>query len=264
MQRQSVKRLLCDTQSHALHSAGMERHERLQHARVRAGYKSAADAARRLGVPYGTYSGHENGGRGIKEDELRQYALAFHVPVGWLQFGEGSLDNAPARVPLGGYVGAGGRIDTSTEQREAGVEYEAELAVKVPDAVVCYEVVGESMLPVYEPGAAIICRAYTLDPEPYLDKRVVLATKDGARHVKVLVEGTQPGRYNLESLNKAAAPMRNVEIAWVARIAAIIPADEWHILEKNGGSAAYKKDNPKRTNSRSTKNSVLPWERRGD
>ncbi len=44
----------------------MELHERLVAARKQAGFDSAADAAAALGVPYGTYAGHENGSSGFK------------------------------------------------------------------------------------------------------------------------------------------------------------------------------------------------------
>ncbi len=73
------------------HSAVMERHERLKLARERAGYKTAKLASTALGVPYGTYSGHEAGSRGIKTLELQQYAKRFRVSLNWLAFGEGEL-----------------------------------------------------------------------------------------------------------------------------------------------------------------------------
>lgn len=249
---------------------------RLRQARAGAGYRSAREAALANEWPESTYRAHEGGTRTIGQDDAERYAKRYRAegvqvtaqsilfddlspPVG--SQAAGLPPTSPTRVPLEGWVSAGGTIDTSTEQREAGIEYEAQLMVNVPDATACYEVVGESMLPIYEPGSAIVCRAYTGDPEPYLGKRVVLATRDGSRHLKVIVEGTKPGRYNLESLNKTSATIRNVEVAWVARIAAIIPADEWHILEKNGGSAAFKKNNPKRTNGKSERGGVLPWEK---
>lgn len=65
----------------------MEQNERLRHARIEAGFQSAADAARRLGISYGTYSGHENGLRGIKESEIQKYARAFSVSPEWLRSG---------------------------------------------------------------------------------------------------------------------------------------------------------------------------------
>jgi repressor LexA len=216
---------------------GMEFHERLRAARARR-FAEAKEAADYLGLSTGTYGHWEAGSRRPKPPMVARLAEVFRVPVGWLQFGEGIPDDVPTRVPLGGHVGAGGRIDTSTEQREPGVEYEIALTTIIPDATVAYQVIGESMLPEFKPNMVIVCRAHTTDPRPHLGKQVVIGTADGARLLKTLVEGTEPERYNLESWN--AATMRNVELAWVAHICAYIPADEWQLLEKNGGSAAFK------------------------
>jgi len=65
----------------------MDKAERLKHSRISAGFKTASAAAEYMGVPYGTYSGHENGSRGIKEEELRQYSKIFKVSLYWLAFG---------------------------------------------------------------------------------------------------------------------------------------------------------------------------------
>ncbi|UWQ16137.1 helix-turn-helix transcriptional regulator [Jannaschia sp. M317] len=64
-------------------------HTRLRVARETAGYETAADAARRLGMKVPTYTGHENGSRGIKADTIRSYARAFKVDEQWLLFGKG-------------------------------------------------------------------------------------------------------------------------------------------------------------------------------
>lgn len=71
---------------------GMTPHVRLRQARESRHYKSAAQAAEAMGVPYGTYSGHENGGRGIKRDDILKYATFFRVSPGWLDYGEGEME----------------------------------------------------------------------------------------------------------------------------------------------------------------------------
>lgn len=63
-------------------------YERLVWARARAGYASAADAARALGIPEPTYQGHENGTRGFTKS-APVYARKFRVPLNWLLTGEG-------------------------------------------------------------------------------------------------------------------------------------------------------------------------------
>lgn len=150
-------------------------------------------------------------------------------------------------VPLGGKIVGGGAIDVSTEQDEPGVEYEIELSVRVPDATVAYQVVGESMMPVYRPDTVIITRAHTQNIEPLVGKELAVATVEHGRMLKVVHHGSKPGHYDLESFN--ATTMRDVRLEWVARIAAIIPADEWRILERR----AQVQDRLKKPSSRAQK-----------
>lgn len=69
----------------------MELHERLTLAREQAGYKSAREAADALGVPYGTYAGHENGASGFRADKGELYARRFKVRFEWLMRGTGPM-----------------------------------------------------------------------------------------------------------------------------------------------------------------------------
>lgn len=68
--------------------------DRLKRARERAGYNTAADAVRRFDWRYPTYSGHENGHRGIKRPDLEKYSAAFDVPLEWLVTGKGDIDGS--------------------------------------------------------------------------------------------------------------------------------------------------------------------------
>jgi hypothetical protein len=69
----------------------MELHERLYAARKNAGFDTAAEAAEALGVPYGTYSGHENGSSGFRADKGEMYARRFKVRFEWLMRGTGPM-----------------------------------------------------------------------------------------------------------------------------------------------------------------------------
>lgn len=62
--------------------------QRLKIARKGAGFKTARAAAESLGVPYPTYSQHENGTRGITR-EADLYARRFKVSLDWLLRGRG-------------------------------------------------------------------------------------------------------------------------------------------------------------------------------
>jgi hypothetical protein len=63
---------------------------RLTLAREQAGFATAADAARALGMHYPTYAGHENGSRGFL-GHLDAYARRFKVRAGWLRTGNGPM-----------------------------------------------------------------------------------------------------------------------------------------------------------------------------
>lgn len=65
--------------------------DRLEQARQAAGFESAADAARALGIPYGTYSVHENGARGFKARSAARYAYFYKVRLEWLLTGHGPM-----------------------------------------------------------------------------------------------------------------------------------------------------------------------------
>ena len=69
----------------------MDLHERLLAARQAAGYETAADAARSLGVKYPTYAGHENGSSGFRAKTAAVYARKFGVSFEWLLRGTGNM-----------------------------------------------------------------------------------------------------------------------------------------------------------------------------
>lgn len=68
--------------------------DRLRQARERH-YKSARQAAAAMGVPYGTYSGHESGSRSPDLGTLDRYARFFRASVEWLAFGKAEAETMP-------------------------------------------------------------------------------------------------------------------------------------------------------------------------
>lgn len=71
-----------------MHNACMSASDRLKWARQHAGFASASDAARSLGVSLTTYMGHENGSRGFAA-KAQRYARRYRVDLTWLMTGEG-------------------------------------------------------------------------------------------------------------------------------------------------------------------------------
>lgn len=68
-----------------------EPHLRLRYARKHlAKIESAAEAARKLRLPYATYAAHENGTRGFGPEEAAFYAKSFKIDREWLVWGTGN------------------------------------------------------------------------------------------------------------------------------------------------------------------------------
>jgi phage repressor protein C with HTH and peptisase S24 domain len=61
--------------------------ERLKEARIAAGYGSAAEAAKALGVGVSTYTSHENNTRDFDNELALKYARRFKVTPEWIVFG---------------------------------------------------------------------------------------------------------------------------------------------------------------------------------
>jgi DNA-binding XRE family transcriptional regulator len=69
--------------------------DRLEKARIRAGFDTASDAARAMDIPVQTYLAHENGSRAFDVATALKYARKFQVPVGWLAGGAGEPSDTP-------------------------------------------------------------------------------------------------------------------------------------------------------------------------
>lgn len=198
----------------------MELHERLKLARERR-FDTAKEASDYLNIPYGTYTGHESGARGIKRPELERYAKAFRVPLPWLAYEQGVIGDQPNLTPIIGIAGAGpnGAVQFVDPQGPIG---EAPTPPGASVKTVALEVRGDSMTGVANDGWLIY---YDDRREPPGDEMIgelcVVAVKDGATLVKFLHRGSRRGRFNLESTG--APTMRDQAIAWAALVTAIIP-----------------------------------------
>jgi hypothetical protein len=146
----------------------MEKNLRLKQSRIKAGFKTAASASAYLGIPYGTYSGHENGSRGIQDDELQQYAKTFKVSLYWLAFGEKAMR---AKVKV---LGTTGSREGSVKTRTKVVEIDA--TFPIPQEAKAIIVVSDE----FEPMASkndIVFIEELLATEELLNCRVAMMTE---------------------------------------------------------------------------------------
>jgi SOS-response transcriptional repressor LexA len=101
--------------------------DRLIIARKKAGFETAADAARALGVKPSTYFSHENGSVGLRSVVASKYARKFKVSTDWLLDGRGQMSGSGpvpyekeiAGLPLLGSIQAGHWVEIGFAQEEA-------------------------------------------------------------------------------------------------------------------------------------------------
>lgn len=223
-----------------------EPHERLKEARVRARYAEAADAARAFGWNEVTYRSHENGQRGLRPDVAKKYARAFRVSMAWLLTGSGSANSTDfTTVSLVGSISAGGTISLAADQSNDVDAYEAALMATIPGATMAFQIVGTSMLPVYQPDSLIVCGEKRRDLRNLVGDVVAVCTAGGDRFLKIIHAGSRADRWHLESTN--APIMLDVEVAWAAEIVAIIPAKQWNKIERTPSRAKQIAAGPKRS-----------------
>jgi len=141
--------------------------ERLIIARKRAGFETAADAARALGVKLSTYFSHENGSIGLRAEVASKYARKFKVSMDWLIDGKGAMNGVGtipyeieiAGLPLLGSIQAGHWVEVGFAQDEAErpmVPFARD--PRYPHAKqYALKVVGDSMDLDYPDGSIVTC-----------------------------------------------------------------------------------------------------------
>lgn len=139
--------------------------QRLKKAREDAGYETASEAARALGVSVSTYSAHENGQNGIKVKFAEKYARKFKVSQSWLLTGEdgGSQQNTAqiGMVPVVGKVSAGVPLNVETVEQEWLEMHDKPTVPSAsqypPEWQYSFEVEGDSLNKIAPPGSILVC-----------------------------------------------------------------------------------------------------------
>jgi SOS-response transcriptional repressor LexA len=137
---------------------------RLKQARVQAGYETATDAARALGVSIPTYTSHENGIRGFPASRAEQYARRFKVSLEWLLTGKGDPSHSRLIhqdadfVPLAGDVEAGAWREVLMDDQRQLEQLPAPAADLMPGARQYYlRVIGDSVNEAIPDGGLAFC-----------------------------------------------------------------------------------------------------------
>jgi hypothetical protein len=213
-----VNPLRIDTRSIA---AGMnadpETAARLRSARVKAGFESAALAARALGMKPPTYVHHENATRGLL-DHASVYASFFGVSLEWLVTGRGSMTGAPG-IPFRGHVGAGERVDLENNARD--IERGVNIEMPRPRDSDAFIVRGDSMLPRFFRGEVLIFESRPTPPERLINQICRVELTDGSTFVKILRR--TEGQWRLQSINFSEPDIEKVGLDRAYRWLALLP-----------------------------------------
>ena len=141
--------------------------------------------------------------------------------------GCGLLDliDGVVKVPVVGKVGAGASVESIDDYPLGQGLRQVRCPTGLdPRQTVAVEVEGDSMLPIEEGWLLFYTRNYDGVPVECLGKLCVVQLADaGARYVKRVKLGRQPGAFNLYSTN--AREMEDVPLLWAAPVLDARPTD---------------------------------------
>lgn len=224
----------------------IEQGKRLEAARRAAGYRSARAAALDNGWPESTYRAHEGGTRTIGQDDAERYtkrfrALGATAKASDVLFETGaSSASERSEVPVMGYIGAGAEIMPEFEQVPPEGLDTVELPFNVPEGIIAFRVRGESMLPAYREGDAVLVhKDQRLATENYVGEEAAVRTSDGRRFLKEIQYGQRRGFFNLYSYN--AKLIENAHLEWVGEMYLVVKAQQIRRIEQTRRAAISKR-----------------------
>lgn len=157
-------------------------------------------------------------------DDAQKVASALGLTLD--QFLSGSFEDRPT-VAIAGAVGAGALVPVFDAYPKGGGPQVECPAVLSPHGVVAVEVQGDSMEPIYSAGDLLFYTRESADgvPTDAVGHRCVCEDMSGMGWVKQVRAGSQPGLFNLISLNPGADNQHDVKLKWAARVRLHLPAD---------------------------------------
>lgn len=158
---------------------------------------------------------------GVSTRTLFALAPVLETSAEWLLTGR---EEGSSIVSLMGHVGAGAEVEEDFEQVPEGGLEQIEVPFPLPADMIAFEVRGESMMPMYDPGNVLIVYREQRKPlESFFGQRVIVRTNDGRRFIKTLMKG-EGSLVSLLSWN--AQPIQNVHVTWVGEIFTVFPAEQ--------------------------------------
>lgn len=199
----------------------------LRAARIAAGFESASEAARYLGIPVPTAVAHEGAGtsfRRPKLEHLRKYAQAYGTTIDALEGGTIiSVGSPPSsvrtrEVPVSQNLVSAPILGTAAAGQWREVDpFAAEAAGSVPvkpgkDFVFAVQVEGDSMNRIIHDGDVAIVRPWALMKRDPYNNDVLLVQREKAGKYELTVKTYRDGQLWPESTNprwRHPVPMKN-------------------------------------------------------
>ena len=192
--------------------------DRLKKARIDAGYATATDAARAMGMKPPTYLGHENGTTGLRRTAAIRYAKFYGLSLDWLLTGAGE-GQVKQFVPVIGYVGVGAEVFPAHEFHKGRHPEQVDPALGGSDCL-AVRIRGDSLQPL-QPGWLLFYeRDFKGVPKNCVGQLCVVQIKDGAVLVRI-VKAARKNRCRLEPWNNGK--QEDLELDWASRIIDIRP-----------------------------------------
>jgi hypothetical protein len=194
-------------------SDSFERAARLKKARIDRGFQTAKIAAEYISVPYGTYSGHENGSRGIKEAELLHYAKIFRVSPSWLAFGDEHVTNT---VKLTGEITGQDSLDVGASKKLQIKKISS--PIPVPAGVTALLVSTNDFSPNLVKDDVVLIGVKSA-PDNLINKRVALSNRNTII-IGTLLTAAKTNHFHIQLFN--GKMILNINPQWLAPIVGII------------------------------------------
>lgn len=190
--------------------------DRLREARTRTGFSSAASAAKAIGVPIATYSGHEANHRGFPAKKAALYAKQFHVTMDWLLFGVEPTPGAAAiRVPVIATVDSG---ETLVRSVNGPATNQTVLAPPTPPGIRYAFTLAHDAMHMFAGWTLYGEEKTERLSEVTEDRLCMIGLTNGSIVLAKPRKATADGLYHLYFFGEV--PRTDVRIAWVSRIVA--------------------------------------------
>lgn len=150
-------------------------------------------------------------------DDAQKVARAFGLTLD--QFLSGDFSSNPT-IAIAGHVGAGAHVPVfDTYEKGDGPQVECPPQLS-PHGIVAVEIVGDSMEPIYSAGDLLFYTRHTDNgiPTEVIGHKCVCEDSNGMGWVKQVRTGSEPGLFNLISLNPSAENQHDVKLKWAARV----------------------------------------------